>query len=166
MANIKACYIFDGQAYIEICLSDITVEGIRVKEYPERCFLNFSGYLVEVPPEVQKEFFKDKDRKLYIKRRYKCEVQLIPIEEIVIDEYHGHDVLPDPTDYEESCIDKIMGEAALRLARELPPDDFDLIESICMNGMSEYEYARKTGIPRMTVRSRKERILKKLKKSL
>ena len=35
MAKIKACYIKEGQVYIEKQLSELTIKGTKVLEYPQ-----------------------------------------------------------------------------------------------------------------------------------
>jgi len=165
MAKIKACYIKDGQVYVEKKLSELHIEGTKVLEYPDRRFYYFSGYLMEVTPETQKELLKEKNRAKYVKKR-NSGTETLSLDVMIADDVQGYDLLIDPTDYAGICIDMIMGETAMRLVRELPPDEHDMIVSICVNGMSEYAYAREKGIPRMTVHDRKARILHRLRKEM
>ena len=165
MAKIKACYIKEGQEYIEIDLSEIHIEGTRVLEYPDRHFYYFSGYLIEVTAEKQKELFREKNRKKYIKRKT-INIEVVSLDIMIGDDIQGYELIVDPIDYESQCLDKVMCEEAIKAVKNLPPDEYDLIVSIYINGMSERMYSKKKGIPQKTINDRKMRILKQLRKNL
>ena len=165
MAKIKACYIKEGQAYIERNLSELHIEGTKVLEYPERCFFYFSGYLMEVSPEDQAELFREKNRAKYI-RRQAARGETVSLDVMIADDVQGYELLIDPTDYENQCIGKVMGEMAMQAVEALPPDEYELIVSICVKGKSEHTYAKEKGMLQQTIHARKLRILAKLKKQL
>ena len=165
MSKIKACYIKDGQAYVEKKLSELHIEGTKVLEYPDRRFYYFSGYLLEVTPEDQKELFKEKNRKKYVQRKINS-LETVSLDIMIADDVQGYELLIDPIDYTNQCVDKIMGEMAMLAVKNLPSYEQDLIINICVNGMSERDYAKKKGLPQKTINNRKKKILAKLKKYL
>jgi DNA-directed RNA polymerase specialized sigma24 family protein len=165
MAKIKACYIKEGQEYIEVNLSEIHIEGTKVLEYPGRRFFYFSGYLIEVTAEEQKELFREKNRQKYIKRKT-IDVEMVSLDIMISDEVQGYELIIDPTDYENQCLDRVMAEKAMTAVENLPPDERELILSIYIKGIPENTYSKEKGMLQQTVNARKLKILAKLRKNL
>lgn len=57
-----------------------------------------------------------------------------------------------------------MGELLRLSIAQLAPSEQELITALFYDGMTEREYAIKSGIPQKTINDRKRRILLKLKK--
>lgn len=62
-------------------------------------------------------------------------------------------------------MDNLMGELLRLSIAQLAPSEQELITALFYDGMTEREYAIKSGIPQKTINDRKRRILLKLKKS-
>ncbi|MCL2697811.1 MAG: hypothetical protein FWE74_06995 [Oscillospiraceae bacterium] len=165
MVKIKACYIKDGQAYIEKDLSELNIIGTKVLEYPNRRFFYFGDILLEVSPEQYRNLHKDKDRAKYVRKRER-EVEIVSLDNIIAEDLNGHGILPDTTDHEELAIRKLMGEMAMELLRKLPSDEYELIMNVVINKVSERTYAAEKGLPQKTVNNRKRKILAGLRKNL
>lgn len=61
-------------------------------------------------------------------------------------------------------MDNLMGELLRLSIAQLAPSEQELITALFYDGMTEREYAIKSGIPQKTINDRKRRILLKLKK--
>lgn len=67
---------------------------------------------------------------------------------------------------EDSAVKAVMIEDMLKCLKLLSPEEQALISELFFKGKSEHQLAKTTGIPRMTIHNRKNRILTKLKKYL
>ena len=61
-------------------------------------------------------------------------------------------------------MDNLMGELLRLSIAQLAPSEQELVTALFYDGMTEREYAIKSGIPQKTINDRKRRILLKLKK--
>lgn len=67
---------------------------------------------------------------------------------------------------EDTAVKAVMIENMLKCLKLLSPEEQALISELFFKGKSEHQLAKTTGIPRMTIHNRKNRILTKLKKYL
>lgn len=72
----------------------------------------------------------------------------------------------DALDVEDIAVRTVMLESLNKAIHSLHEDEAKIIFSLFYQEKSEVELARELGIPRTTLRSRKEKILEKLKKLL
>lgn len=65
----------------------------------------------------------------------------------------------------EDIVEKrILIEKMMSYVKTLPKDEQELIQELFFNGKSEYTLSAETGVPRMTIHCRKDKILKKIRK--
>ncbi|MGB8453194.1 MAG: sigma factor-like helix-turn-helix DNA-binding protein [Anaerocolumna sp.] len=67
---------------------------------------------------------------------------------------------------EDAAVKAVMIEKMLDGLKLIAPEEQDLIEELFFKGKSEHQLSAETGIPRMTIHNRKNRILAQLKKLL
>ena len=72
----------------------------------------------------------------------------------------------DAEDVEDAALKAVMIEKLLNCLKLLSPEEQELISELFFKGKSEHQLAKTTGIPRMTIHNRKNRILSQLKKLL
>ena len=133
------------------------------KEYRIRV----AGVLVEVTQEVYLAYYRMKRREQFlIEKDMEHGVELYS--NLDTDETLGEEMLPDrySPGVEEKVITEVLSEKLRRCIDRLPEVEKKLIRAIYYEGTSERQLSRQTGIPQMTINSRKRKILAKLKKSL
>ncbi|AEY67613.1 sigma-70 family RNA polymerase sigma factor [Clostridium sp. BNL1100] len=67
---------------------------------------------------------------------------------------------------EDAAVKAVMIEKMLTCLKLLTPEEQELITELFFKGKSEHQLSAETGIPRMTIHNRKDRILVRLKKLL
>ena len=78
----------------------------------------------------------------------------------------GFDIPSEQALVDEIVADKLLLDELLSALEELTEDERRLIDALFYGGMSERDFARKTGIPQTTINYQKNRILNWLKKKL
>lgn len=169
MAKITTVYMtikgemqpFSMKEYLAMREDDARIRGLK--------FIPIDSRMYEATPEQFKEWQKERDERRNDKKRqkkantpkYKLTYQSVPdtdediFETLVID---------DACDVEETALDNLMGELLRLSIAQLAPSEQELITALFYDGMTEREYAIKSGIPQKTINDRKRRILLKLKK--
>lgn len=71
---------------------------------------------------------------------------------------------PDTASVEDAAIAHILQERLHQCLELLPAQDRELIHALYFEELSERQFAKKAGLPHMTVHNRKVGILKKIKK--
>lgn len=72
----------------------------------------------------------------------------------------------DAESVEDTAVNAVMLKKMLDCFKQLTPEEQELINELFFMDKSEYQLARTTGIPRMTIHNRKNRILAQLKNLL
>lgn len=123
------------------------------------------GKRISVTKEVYKAYYQCRDREKYLDKL--AEVNNISIESC---SERGISVEYIISAAEDSLEDKIITEmliVKLRLCvKMLDESERMLISELYLQGKSERQLSKETGIPAMTIHDRKSRILKKLKKMM
>ena len=140
--------------------------------------ISIRGELVEVDRDLYLYFYRSRRRIDYYEHDIKTEVAIrdengeitgyMPSKEDSLDRIleSGADFCDDGESIEDLVIRKLMAEKLQQCLLLLEPDERSLIDELFFNGKSERQLAAETGIPRMTICSRKYKILFKLRKLL
>ena len=117
---------------------------------------------IPVTGKVYKAYYQCRDREKYLdKLAAKNNISLDGcIEKGISVEY----VISSASTMEDEIILKEMILKMRDCILQLEESERELIKNIYFTGKSEYKLSSEMGIPRMTIRSRKEKILQKLKK--
>ena len=118
----KAVYIIENGGYTEL-----TYEEFRRREqicplYADKLFLPLSGSLMEVSKEAYEEYYRQRNRQIYIDRRASRNGD-VSYNALTTDEFNGEDILiaeqPDVCDtVVESIMTDKLKEAILKLTDE------------------------------------------------
>jgi RNA polymerase sigma factor (sigma-70 family) len=144
--------------------------------------VNIGGALIDVTEEVYREYYRSERRMRYYERDIKTEravrgkdgkvIGYLPSKEDSFDRLleQGEDFAEEAEPIEDTVLSGLMVEALREALDKLSPTERELIDALFFSnggdGMSEREYAEKSGIPRKTLAYRREKILGKLKKIL
>lgn len=163
---VKAkCFIKVNGEYQEISYEELLRRCNKYGEYKLRKFIPLHGMLMEVTPDEYKDFYKKKNRQLYLTKRSALYNDL-SIDMLTTDDFNGEDILVDTHDVAMLIEDKIMVDKLHRCLLFLKIHERELIDALFYRGLSEREWSIETGIPQKTINDRKSRILTKLKKYL
>ena len=139
--------------------------------------IRIGGAPVEVTKSVYTEYFRAARRIRYYEEDIKTgkilvsgdKVTFVPCKEDSIERLEdeaGVEFFDECESVEDVVIRKLMAEKLRRSLPLLEPDERRLIDELFFNGKSERQLAAETEIPRMTICSRKHKILAKLRKLL
>lgn len=127
--------------------------------------IKVQGQLVPVTEEVYFTYYRMKRRELHLEEKdAKHGVFYYSAMDTV--ETNGEDAIPDLISpcVEDMVIDKLIVEKLHRCLDQLTKEEQELIFTLFFQNKSEHQLAAETGIPRMTIHNRKNRILIRLKK--
>ena len=97
---------------------------------------------------------------------YDHEIQLSGLIGGENDNYENfHEFVDDENTPEDIVIDAEIKRAIRESVSALDKEEQHLVSALYEEGVSEREYARRTGIPQRTINHRKERILEKIRKN-
>lgn len=144
----------------------------------EKYYIGLNGQSFEVSKELYEAYYKGKRKERYFTHDLKEERRKIDREtgETVIipsreDSYERlmeaeKQFAEEVETVEDMAVRAVMLEKHNQAIHTLTKEDADLIHSLFYQEINEVELAKQLGIPRTTLRSRKDKILKKLKKLL
>lgn len=124
--------------------------------------------LLEVDVKDYKEFYRDVERKKYCKKIEK-KVTVVSLDEIKNedDNFRDKDMFKDNSvDIENDIETKIELDKLRNALLQLNSEEYKLIKALFFEQKTIREYAKTLDKPFTTIQSRKEKILKKLKKIL
>lgn len=137
--------------------------------------IRISGTYVEVSKEVYIAYYKGKRRMKYFEEDLKVENLIVDQEKETVtvipsreDSYerlleNGTQLRDDTPGPEDAVIRNMMVEKLRNCLNSLSDDELELINAIYCDGISEHEFAEKTGRLQQTINYRKKKILKKLR---
>ena len=145
-------------------------------------FIRVQGQSVPVTEEVYRAYYRSKRRDRYFEHDIKIETAVYdqagnvtgykPAKEDSLDRLMeaGNDYADGCESVEDTAICTIMADKLRKSLRLLNEEERDLIEALFFSndghGMTEQDYADKTGLSQQLVNARKQAILAKLKKFL
>ncbi|HEY9059581.1 MAG TPA: sigma factor-like helix-turn-helix DNA-binding protein [Pseudobacteroides sp.] len=135
----------------------------------KRFYLRVGQNLEEVSEEIYKEYYKIQRRERYLEERDLAHGRFLYSQfDNVYEDILGEELLKDST-REDVCdfvVKKVMVEKLRKSLRLLSDEELELIIHLFYQEKSQRQISREISIPVMTINSRKDRILKKLKKYL
>lgn len=166
--NAKCFIKIKKDFYEEITYKELKNRRLTNKTYFNKRFIPVDGMLLEVSEDGYKDFYRDVERhKYYIKQEKKQDIYSIEKLKYDSEDFNNKDVIPDLTVNIEAEIEKKDEiDNLLKALSKLTAEEYQIIKTIFYSEESIRNYAKRTGIPFSTIRSRKEKILKKLKKIL
>ncbi|KJJ68611.1 sigma-70 family RNA polymerase sigma factor [Clostridium sp. FS41] len=131
------------------------------KEYQ----IKVQGQLVPVSEEVYYTYYRMKRRELHLEEKDKAH-GVFHYSALDTKEINGEDAIPDSISLplEDVVMDKLIAEKLHQCLAQLSKEEQELIFTLFFQNKSEHQMAAETGIPRMTIHNRKNRILSRLKK--
>lgn len=144
----------------------------------EKYYIGLNGQTFEVSRELYEAYYKGQRKEKYFTHDLKQEhtkVDKKTGEMIVIpsreDSYERlleaeRQFTEEAEDVEDAAVRAVMLERLNEALHTLTDDENAIIHALFYQEMSEVELAKRLGIPRTTLRSRKDKILGKLKKML
>lgn len=127
--------------------------------------IKVQGQLVPVTEEVYLTYYRMKRRELHLEEKDSAH-GVFYYSAMDTEETNGEDAIPDLTSprVEDMVMDKLIAEKLHQCLSQLTKEEQELIFTLFFQNKSEHQLAAETGIPRMTIHNRKNRILVRLKK--
>ncbi|MDK2965787.1 sigma-70 family RNA polymerase sigma factor [Lacrimispora sp.] len=127
--------------------------------------IKIQGQLVPVTEEVYLTYYRMRRRELHLEEKDSAN-GVFYYSALDTEETTGEDAIPDLTSprVEDVAVDKLLAEKLHQCLLQLTKEEQELIFMLFFQNMSEHQLAAETGIPRMTIHNRKNRILARLKK--
>lgn len=163
--NAKCFIKIKKGVYEEITYKELEKRRNLDSVYKRKKFIYIHGMLLEVSKKEYKEYYEEIERNRY-SRKVLQKLHAVSIEELNTDEdMDDKQVIADISKNTENEIErKIEVEQLKKALLKLDDHEYKLIKELFFNGKTVREYAKNVGIPFTTIQSRKEQILKKLKK--
>jgi len=135
----------------------------------KKFYLRVGQNVEEVSEEIYKEYYKMRRRERYLEERDLAHGQFLYSQfDNVYEDILGEELFKDSTkeDVCDSVVTKVMIEKLRKSLKLLNDEELELIIDLFYKEKSQRQLSREIGIPLMTINSRKDCILKKLKKHL
>lgn len=133
----------------------------------KKFYLRVGQSVEEVSEEIYKEYYKMQRRERYLEERDLVHGKFLYSQfDNVYEDVLGEELLKDSTRENvcDSVVTKVMMEKLRKSLELLNKEELGLIINLFYMGKSQRQLSREIGIPVMTINSRKESILKKLRK--
>lgn len=163
MSRFKLCFIFDDDGSYRPVPHSMLMDGEQRKpEFENRYFIPLNGFLLEVTREDYLDFYKDMNRRGYIRKEAQRigEVSLDAL--AAIDEEAGTAA----DDFTERIIEAMLAESLRDAVASLCDGDRLLVRLLYYDGQTEAQCAGVLGISQSTVSRRRRSILEKLRNNL
>lgn len=123
------------------------------------------GALVEVSKSTYLTYYRMDRRARFLEEKDDAHGR-VRYSDLDTEETTGENMLPDlnSVSVEEQAIANVLKEKLSNALKLLPGSERDLIKAIYFEGLSERQFAQRTGTHYMTIHSRKTVVLRKLKK--
>lgn len=164
MKKAYTCFIADKErpGYIEIPFEEFLHLQETDPAFQQKRFVLLYGVLLEVPPEVYKDFHKQRRRRKYLQEEAICH-QEVSYHALDTDEWEGESILEDESqNIEDEAVSHVMHENLRMALQSLSSDEMTLIDALYFKEKSEREWSEETGIAQKTINNRRRRILDKL----
>lgn len=135
----------------------------------KKFYLRVGQSVEEVSEEIYKEYYKMQRRERYLEERDLAHGKFLYSQfDNVYEDILGEELLKDINreDVCDSVVTKVMIEKLRKSLVLLNKEELVLIINLFYMGKSQRQLSREIGIPVMTINSRKECILKKLRRCL
>ena len=168
MQDNAKCFIKIGKGiYEEITYKELEKRRKIVSSYRTKKFIYIHGMLLEVSKSEYEDYYAEIERNRYCKKVLQ-KLQVISIEGLNTDEdMNAKEVIADISKDTQLEIEKKIEIEQLRKALlELDKDEYQLIKELFFKERTVREYAKSIGVPFTTIQSKKNKIIKKLKRIL
>ena len=163
MKNNARCFILTPDGYEEITYTALQERRDADPGYLERRFVPLHGMLMEVSPDDYREFYRDVERKKYLRREAK-RADEVYYNALDTEEMSGEDIIVDRAPLpDETVTDRLMVENLLSCLGRLGEDDRALLTALYYDGKSETEIAASLGITQQAVSKRLHKVIRKLR---
>ena len=162
----KAVYIIENGEYTEL-----TYEEFRRREqicplYADKLFLPLYGSLMEVSKEDYEEYYRQRNRQIYIDRRASRNGD-VSYNALTTDEFNGEDILiAEQPDVCDTVVESIMTDKLRNAILKLTDEDQLLIYRHYYAGISGTDLAEIYGVSQQAISKRIAKIRAKLKNLL
>ena len=162
----KAVYIIENGGYTEL-----TYEEFRRREqicplYADKLFLPLYGRLMEVSKEDYEEYYRQRNRQIYIDRRASRNGD-VSYNALTTDEFNGEDILiAEQPDVCDTVVESIMTDKLRKAILKLTDEEQLLIYRLYYAGISGTDLAEIYGVSQQAISKRIAKIRVKLKNLL
>ena len=162
----KAVYIIENGGYTEL-----TYEEFRRREqicplYADKLFLPLYGRLMEVSKEDYEEYYRQRNRQIYIDRRASRNGD-VSYNALTTDEFNGEDILiAEQPDVCDAVVESIMTDKLKEAILKLTDEEQLLIYRHYYAGISGTDLAEIYGVSQQAISKRIAKIRAKLKNLL
>ena len=162
----KAVYIIENGGYTEL-----TYEEFRRREqiyplYADKLFLPLYGSLMEVSKEDYEEYYRQRNRQIYIDRRASRNGD-VSYNALTTDEFNGEDILiAEQPDVCDTVVESIMADKLRKAILKLTDEEQLLIYRHYYAGISGTDLAEIYGVSQQAISKRIAKIRAKLKNLL
>ena len=162
----KAVYIIENGGYTEL-----TYEEFRRREqicplYADKLFLPLYGSLMEVSKEDYEEYYRQRNRQIYIDRRASRNGD-VSYNALTTDEFNGEDILiAEQPDVCDTVVESIMTDKLRKAILKLTDEEQLLIYRHYYADISGTELAKIYGVSQQAISKRIAKIRVKLKNLL
>ena len=162
----KAVYIIENGGYTEL-----TYEEFRRREqicplYADKLFLPLYGNLMEVSKEDYEEYYRQRNRQIYIDRRASRNGD-VSYNALTTDEFNGEDILiAEQPDVCDTVVESIMTDKLRKAILKLTDEEQLLIYRHYYADISGTELAKIYGVSQQAISKRIAKIRAKLKNLL
>ena len=162
----KAVYIIENGGYTEL-----TYEEFRRREqicplYADKLFLPLYGSLMEVSKEDYEEYYRQRNRQIYIDRRASRNGD-VSYNALTTDEFNGEDILiAEQPDVCDTVVESIMTDKLKEAILKLTDEEQLLIYRHYYAGISGTDLAEIYGVSQQAISKRIAKIRVKLKNLL
>lgn len=129
-------------------------------------FLRLYDTAFPVSQEQYQDYYREQNRWTYL-QKLDSKYRLTYYHALDTDEYTGEEILDDGSVSVEEIVERrLLLEQLARCINQLAPEEKMLVEELFLKGRTEREVSGLLGIPKTTLRRKKEKVLLKLKGSM
>lgn len=162
----KAVYIIENGGYTELTYEEFRRRVQICPLYADKLFLPLYGSLMEVSKEDYEEYYRQRNRQIYIDRRASRNGD-VSYNALTTDEFNGEDILiADQPDVCDTVVESIMTDKLRKAILKLTDEEQLLIYRHYYAGISGTDLAEIYGVSQQAISKRIAKIRAKLKNLL
>ena len=162
----KAVYIIENGGYTELTYEEFRRRVQICPLYADKLFLPLYGSLMEVSKEDYEEYYRQRNRQIYIDRRASRNGD-VSYNALTTDEFNGEDILiAEQPDVCDTVVESIMTDKLRKAILKLTDEEQLLIYRHYYAGISGTDLAEIYGVSQQAISKRIAKIRAKLKNLL
>lgn len=162
----KAVYIIENGGYTELTYEEFRRRVQICPLYADKLFLPLYGSLMEVSKEDYEEYYRQRNRQIYIDRRASRNGD-VSYNALTTDEFNGEDILiAEQPDVCDTVVESIMTDKLRKAILKLTDEEQLLIYRHYYAGISGTDLAEIYGVSQQAISKRIAKIRVKLKNLL